>query len=218
MNLKRLDELRKELAHGSDITSLSQLSELRMLHLIDILKELDEKCIPGDIIETGCWRGGACIFMRAILDELGNKDRKIYAADSFEGMPVPNIDAYPVDSYSDHHKIEWLKAPIDSVKANFKKYGYLDDRTIFVPGWFKDTLPTLKPASGRWALLRLDGDLYESTIQALSALYADLSFGGYVVVDDFKSDIGAKTATLDFLGKFEETEVTTLCLSAYWKK
>jgi hypothetical protein len=194
-----LIKLMRELIGGDNDTKLSLLWEPRMEHLITVLKELDAKGIEGDLIETGCWRGGACIFMRAILDEIGNKDRKVYAADSFDGVPKPDLENYPIDDYSTHYQSTFLKVSLESVKQNFAKYGYLDERTIFVPGWFKDTMPTLKPASGKWALLRLDGDIYESTIQVLNTQYADLSEGGYVIIDDFGSDIGAAHATRDFL-------------------
>jgi len=194
-----LNALRQELIGGDNDTKISMLSDQRINHLITVLKELDDKGIPGDLIETGCWRGGACIFMRAILDEIGNKDRKVYVADSFDGVPKPDLEHYPIDSYSTHYQSAWLKASLGGVKENFAKYGYLDDRTVFLPGWFKDTLPGLKPASGKWALLRLDGDIYESTIQALDALYGDLSDGGYVIIDDFGTDVGAAHATRDFL-------------------
>jgi hypothetical protein len=243
-----LNKLMHELIDGDNDTKLSLLWPPRMDHLIRVLKELDDKGIPGDLIKTGCWRGGACIFMRAILDEIGNKDRKVYAADSFDGVPKPNLDLYPIDSYSTHYQSTFLKASLEDTKKNFAKYGYLDDRTVFVPGWFRDTIPALKPASGKWALLRLDGDIYESTIQVLDALYDDLSVGGYVIIDDFGSDVGASHATRDFLYKIGKikppkevtdklcgcntvgcfvgspfhpnnlTYINRLCLSAYWVK
>jgi O-methyltransferase len=72
----------------------------------------------------------------------------------------------------------------DQVEDNFRRYGLLDGRVKFLAGWFKDTLPTA-PIS-RLAVLRLDGDLYESTAQTLNALYDKLSPGGYVIVDDYQ--------------------------------
>jgi hypothetical protein len=52
-----------------------------------------------------------------------------------------------------------------------------------VKGWFRDTLPRL-PIE-RLAIMRLDGDLYESTMDALVNLYPRLSIGGYVIIDDY---------------------------------
>jgi hypothetical protein len=199
MSLSHLEELKRELIGGDNETKISMLSDVRMDHIASIIVELNEKGIPGDLIETGSWRGGACIFMRAVLDEIGDKSRKVYVADSFDGVPKPDLVNFPIDDYSTHYASQWLKAPIDGVKKNFEKYGYLDDRSVFIPGWFKDTMPELKPASGKWGMLRLDGDIYESTIQVLNALYDDLSAGGYVIIDDFGSDVGAAHATRDFL-------------------
>ena len=197
-----LKQLQKELIGGDKFTeNLSMLSRERLEHLEIILKQFQDEAIAGDIIETGCWRGGACIYMRAILENLGEPSRVVYAADSFEGVPKPNLERYPIDAYSTHWSSDWLKAPVEGVREAFRRYGYLDDRTVILKGWFKDTIPGLKSRSRRWCLLRLDGDIYESTIQVLDALYDDLVPGGYVVIDDFGTDVGAAHATRDFLHK-----------------
>jgi O-methyltransferase len=243
MDMKKAERLADELI----AERLTLLWKPRLMHLAQVIAELEEKGVAGDLIETGCWMGGACIFMRAVLDELGNTSRKVYAADSFQGVPVPDTENYPIDAYSTHHKSEMLTAPLEQVRENFTRRGYLDDRTVIVPGWFKDTMPPLKPASGRWALLRLDGDIYESTMQVLETQYDFLSQGGYAIIDDFGSDVGASHAARDFLyriGRIEKPEnpggepcgcgvpecTTTssfhphrlgldrVCLSAWWRK
>jgi len=227
--MHNLEQLQHELIGKEPITeNLSLLCKPRFDHLETIIKELNENNIPGDIIETGCWRGGACIYIRAILDSVNDTNRYVYAADSFQGVPKPDLENFPIDSYSTHYKSDLLKVSLEEVQENFKKYGYLDDRTIFIPGWFKDTITNLKPKSGKWSILRLDGDIYESTIQVLNALYDDLSVGGYVIIDDFGSDIGASHATRDFfykIGKIDSNEITPSelkidrkGLSAYWQK
>ena len=76
-----------------------------------------------------------------------------------------------------------LAVPEEEVKANFRRYGLLDDQVRFLPGWFKDTLQDAP--IDRIAVLRLDGDLYESTIQALDALYPRVSPGGFCIIDDY---------------------------------
>ena len=140
--------------------------------------------VPGDFIETGVWRGGACIFMRAILKAYGDNTRTVWLADSFAGLPPPNAADYPADEGDLLYTHEVLAVSRDQVEDNFRRYGLLDDHVKFLVGWFKDTLPTA-PLS-RLAVLRLDGDLYESTAQALNALYDKLSPGGYVIVDDYQ--------------------------------
>ena len=140
--------------------------------------------VPGDLMEAGVWRGGACIFMRAVLRAYGDNDRVVWLADSFEGLPEPDPDRFPADAgfhLSRYNAV--LGVSLDQVKANFERYDLLDDRVRFLKGWFRDTLPDAPV--GRLALLRLDGDLYESTIQALEGLYPKLSPGGYVIVDDY---------------------------------
>jgi hypothetical protein len=139
--------------------------------------------IPGDLIETGVWRGGACIFMRAILKAYGEKGRTVWVADSFEGLPPPDPDTYPADVNDLLHTYSQLAISKEQVERNFRRYGLLDQQVRFLKGWFKDTLPSA-PIE-RLAVLRLDGDMYESTIQALEALYPKLSLGGFVIIDDY---------------------------------
>ena len=67
---------------------------------------------------------------------------------------------------------------------NFKKYNCLDDNVIFLKGWFRDTLPTLNKDQ-KFSIIRLDGDMYSSTMDALDNLYPKLSIGGYCIIDDY---------------------------------
>lgn len=139
--------------------------------------------VPGDLIETGVWRGGACIFMRAILAANGDPARKVWLADSFEGLPPPDTANFPADAGDKHHQWSEFAVSRAEVEENFRRYGLLDDRVRFLEGWFKDTLPGAP--IDRLAVMRLDGDMYESTMQALESLYDRLSPGGFVIVDDY---------------------------------
>lgn len=152
--------------------------------------------VPGDLIETGVWRGGACIMMRAVLEIYGIKNRQVWLADSFEGLPTPNPVLYPADTDEKFHEYAELAVSMDAVKDNFMKYGLLDNQVVFLKGWFKDTLPNA-PIK-KLALLRLDGDLYESTIKPLEVLYDKVSIGGYVIVDDYHVVKACKQAVTDF--------------------
>ena len=111
-------------------------------------------------------------------------------------MPAPNPDRYPVDRGDYLHTIRALAVSLDAVRANFQRYGMLDDQVVFLKGWFRDTLPTA-PVD-RLAILRLDGDLYESTMAALVALYDKVSIGGFVIVDDYGAYPSCRAATIDF--------------------
>jgi O-methyltransferase len=121
--------------------------------------------------------------MRAVLAAYDDPDRRVWVADSFEGLPKPRPVLYPADEGVDYTVFPQLAVGVNQVRANFARYGLLDGRVCFLPGWFKDTLSTA-PIT-QLAVLRLDGDLYESTIDTLEALYPKLSVGGYCIVDDY---------------------------------
>ena len=151
--------------------------------------------VPGDLIETGVWRGGTTIFMRGILAAHGDRERSVWVADSFQGLPAP-APGYPVDEGDRLHEYAYLAVSEEEVRANFARYGLLDDRVRFLPGWFSDTLPALTDA--RFAVVRLDGDMYESTIVALESLYPRLSIGGYLIVDDYGALETCRRAVTDY--------------------
>lgn len=153
--------------------------------------------ISGDFVETGVWRGGATIFMRAILKAYNINDRHVWVADSFEGIPPTNLVLYPSDTEGNNwHTNKYLAISLDEVKSNFKQYGLLDEQVIFLKGFFKDTLPTA-PIQ-QIAVLRLDGDLYESTMDSLTHLYHKLSIGGYIILDDYFNIACCRQAVDDF--------------------
>jgi len=152
--------------------------------------------IPGDLIECGAWRGGATIFMRAILKAYNVNDRKVYVADSFEGCPKPDLKKYPQDKGMDLYQQDYMFCPIEKTETNFKAFGLLDAQVIFLKGWFKDTLP--KAPIRQLAVLRIDADLYESKMDSLANLYPKLSVGGYVIVDDYGCYDACKMAVQDY--------------------
>ena len=153
--------------------------------------------VPGDLLEAGVWRGGAAIFMRAILHAHGETDRVVWLADSFQGVPRPDSERYPADKDDPCWRMGALAVDAEAVRANFARYDLLDGRVRFIEGWFCDTLPSA-PVD-RLAVMRLDGDLYESTMDALRALYPKLSVGGYVIVDDYGNEVlGCRRAVDDY--------------------
>ena len=174
----------------------SMIGMKRMNNLRTLTEAVITTKVPGDFVETGVWRGGAGILMRAVLKAYEIKNRRVWMADSFEGLPVPS-PKYPADEGGVFHKYSELAVPVEEVKGNFSKYDLLDDQVIFLKGWFKDTLPSA--SIGRIAVLRLDGDMYESTMDALSALYDKVSPGGYVIIDDYHVVKGCKQAVHEFI-------------------
>ena len=162
--------------------SHTMIGRRRLDQLDECIHSVLSDNVPGDFIECGVWRGGATIFMRGVLAAYGISSRKVWVADSFEGLPKPTL---PQDARFDLSKERFpqLAVSIEQVGKNFQVYDLLDDQVQFLKGWFKDTLPSA-PIE-RLAVLRLDGDLYESTMDCLSALYDRVSPGGYIIIDDY---------------------------------
>lgn len=173
--------------------------------------------IKGDFIETGIWRGGACIFAQGILMAHGATDRTVWAADSFEGVPPPTL---PEDQGFDlsRNVFPILAVSLEEVRDLFLRYGLLGENVKFLKGWFKDTLP--QAPIEQLAILRLDGDLYESTMDALVPLYDKVARGGFVIVDDYNSCPPCKHAVDDFRSRrgILEPMQTVDLQCVYWRK
>jgi O-methyltransferase len=166
----------------------------RLNHLHQCVDTVLRENIPGDLIETGVWRGGGCILMRGVLAARGNTDRTVFVADSFRGFPpierVEDVGGKPDESHA------YLAVALEAVRENFRRYGLLDERVVFLEGWFKDTLR--QAPIQQLAVLRLDGDMYGSTLDALTALYPKLAPGGFCIVDDYGAIDACKQAVTDY--------------------
>jgi hypothetical protein len=200
-------------AHAQTMIGVKRLANLRALTEAVIAED-----VQGDLIETGVWRGGACILMRAILYAYNISERSVWVADSFEGLPPANEQQYPADTGSEFHKYKELAVTLEQVQDNFRAYGLLDGQTKFLKGWFKDTLPCAP--INRLALMRLDGDMYESTMDALTSLYPRLSPGGYVIIDDYHVVPACKEAVEDFCASNQmQPEIKEIDgVGVYWQK
>jgi len=177
------DPIRRAVGFDWPTNAATMIGVARLRNIRMLLERAIAKKIPGDFIETGVWRGGACIYARAVLAAHHELSRRVFVADSFRGLPDPNPGAYPADLNDTHSTFSKLSVSRQEVEDNFRRYALLDDNVVFLEGWFKDTLPSAP--IDKLAVLRLDGDMYESTIQALEALYHKVSPGGFVIVDDY---------------------------------
>ncbi len=197
---------------GETMIGLERLDNLQYC-ITDVIRTR----VPGDFIETGVWRGGATIFMRAALKAFGEENRTVWVADSFEGLPKPDAEKYPADEHETLWVYDELRVSLEEVKENFRRYGLLDDRVKFLKGWFRDTLHAA-PIE-RLAILRLDGDMYESTTDALNALYPKLSAGGYLIIDDYALE-NCRKAIHDYREKhgIMEEIVKVDWSGCYWQK
>jgi O-methyltransferase len=197
----------------------SMIGLRRMDNIQHCIETVINEDVPGDLIETGVWRGGATIFMRGVLRAHGDTTRTVWAADSFEGLPAPDASRYPADEGDTFYKVNGLAVGVEQVKHNFERYGLLDDQVQFLVGWFKDTLPTA-PIE-QLAVMRLDGDLYESTWQAIEALYPKLSPGGFCIVDDYGDLVAqCQRAIHDYRDAHGITDeiIDIDGFGAYWRK
>jgi hypothetical protein len=142
----------------------------------------------------------------------------VWVADSFEGLPKPNTTLYPEDAGDDLYSLEQLRISVDQVKDNFRRFNLLDDKVKFLKGWFKDSLPTA-PIE-KLAIIRLDGDMYESTMDGLVNLYHKLSSGGFIIIDDYGTIPACKKAVHDFRDKHGITEeiIDIDGSGYYWQK
>ncbi len=212
-----LDQIKKRREVGTDwpLRAHTMIGLKRLDNLQYCMETVIQDAILGDVIETGVWRGGSVIFMRAVLKAY-NEKRTVWVADSFAGLPTSDAQ-YPIDSEFDDMAMEPLAITRATVEDNFRTYGLLDDQVQFLEGWFKDTLPSAPIDS--LSVLRLDGDMYESTIQALEALYDKVSPGGFVIVDDYNLE-ACRLAIKDYRDAHNITEdiIDIDGIGVYWRK
>ena len=191
----RFDKQKRQIGQDWPVPMLAHtmIGMKRLDNLQMCIEQVISNEVPGDLIETGVWKGGATIFMCGVLKAYGDEGRSVWIADSFQGLPPPNVEKYPADKGDLHYTIDSLRITEEMVRENFAAYGLLDENVKFLKGWFKDTLPGA-PIE-RLAILRLDGDMYESTMDALQSLYSKLSVGGFVIVDDYCIESCRKAVT-----------------------
>lgn len=174
--------------------------------------------VPGDVMECGVWRGGSAIYMAATLAAHCATGRTVWVVDSFEGLPAPETERYAKPDVIDLSGEEHLAVGLETVKANFAKYHLLGDNVRFLKGWFADTLPTAPVTN--LAVLRLDGDLYSSTMDVLTTMYDKVSPGGFVIVDDYHNLPECREAVEDFRAERGITDpiIDIDWTGAYWRR
>ena len=212
------DELNRRLGVDWPSVAHTMIGIRRLENVESCVATVLKDDIPGDFIETGVWRGGTCIFMRAVLKAHGVEDRRIWVADSFQGMPHADSATYDgdrrlaADRYNDLMAID-----LPTVQRNFERYGLLDGQVEFLAGWFRDTLPSAP--IDRLAILRLDSDLYESTMETLIHLYPKLSPGGFVIIDDYHIPV-CREAVHDWRAQFgvDDPIEDIDGLGAFWRR
>jgi len=198
---------------GATMTGWKRLDNIR-----NLLQDVIKNNVTGDFIETGVWRGGASVFARAVITAYGEAENRVsYVCDSFAGLPPGERNLDKADANWDN--TPYLEVPLEIVTNNFIKYGMLDSNVVFAKGFFNETMPALSKEIKNLAIMRLDGDMYESTVDVLYTLYDKLSIGGYLIMDDW-TNFPSKIACEDFFKVHGiNPEIIPIDdLSAYWKK
>jgi O-methyltransferase len=210
---------RREIGRDLPMQAHTMIGLRRLTHLRWAVQTVLDDDVEGDLLEAGVWRGGACILMRGVLAAYGASNRKVFVADSFNGLPPPDprFDKDLATLHKFHGRSE-LAVSQEAVRENFAKYGLLDQQVVFVSGLFQDTLPKLNIA--RLAVLRIDGDLYASTLDTLEALYDKVAVGGFVICDDYGTVIDSQRAIHDFrLARHIETPMVAIDKDGvFWRK
>lgn len=228
----------KSTSNGDFENSYTMVGWARLCNVHESLDYIRENNIDGDLMETGVWKGGVCIFMAEYV-RLYKMNKKIYVADSFEGLPRPNTPEYSmidkdVELYNEFNgsfirnsnmgsldsngEPQIFGVSLENVKYNFKSFNLLNDNIIFLKGWFKDTMVNNKDIS-KLSLLRLDGDLYSSTMDVLNNMYNNVTTNGVVIIDDYGLD-RCKEAVVEFREKnnISDNIIGIDTCGVYWHK
>jgi len=177
----------------------------RLNNVYELVDKIEKMGKKGVVVECGVWKGGCVAIMAYVLKKY-NSNRKIWAFDSFEGLPEPTpSDGRKAKSYatgSNTGKLVSINdcvASIEDVKEVFKKLDLSQKNLVIKKGWFQETLPQAKKAIGKITLLRLDGDWYQSTKVCLDSFYNKVISGGYIILDDYHHWEGCRKAVDEFM-------------------
>ena len=201
-------ETQNRMEDAETMLGLKQLDNMQYC-----VSEVLRNRIPGDLLEAGVWRGGMTIFMRGLLKANEENDRRVWVVDSFEGLPAIDQNRESFDWHAGD-----MAVSLEEVQSNFARYGLLDKQVVFLKGYFNKTLGN-SPIR-ELAILRIDADLYQSTMDALIPLYPKLSPGGFAIFDDYSNLPDCQRAIHDYRDANGITE--EICKidqrAVYWKK
>ncbi len=187
-------------------------SPARCKHLWDICNQILNENVEGSFVECGVWKGGSAAIMGLVLKRAG-ANRTLHLFDSFEGLPEPTSDdgarAAEISggrSSGALKSVGQCRSELPEVKEFLFSHFDLDPQTTaFHAGWFQETVPDLAGKMGPIAILRLDGDWYESTRVCLNYLYPLISPGGIIILDDYNAWEGCAKAANEFRSQLSIT-------------
>jgi len=188
----------------------------------DLAYQMIENQIEGDFVECGI-AAGAQLMAMALANKEKSGSKKMWGFDSFEGIPMAGeFDDVQVGiGEITHDKFAPLSErlissgitvhSLESVIHNFTNYGLYSSSVNFVKGWFQNSLPEMADKIDKISILRLDGDLYESTMVCLEYLYPKVSKGGAVIIDDFLLT-GCRIAVEHYFESINEPVPEMICV------
>lgn len=177
------DKSLRELGNDWPPFGHTMVGHVRLHNIRFALQDVIDHNVSGDFAELGVWRGGTCIYAKALFDIKGQASRRVHVFDAFEKIP-----GYGGNS-------DFLMNSEADVKHNFDKYQVFDDHVHFYKGLFKDTVPSFQ---GQLAVLRIDSNFYDSYQDALYYLYPKVPVGGIVIFDDVMSHAAVMQCWKDF--------------------
>lgn len=187
-----------------------------LLGLLSMVKYCEQARFRGEYVEIGAWRGGCAGLMAQAVMRFGSERRNIHAFDSFQGLPQPiagkDFDGFVEPMFNITEETAQGKLePIDHLVASetdlegllFDTIGYPRSDLFIHKGWFQHTIPAAAKDMGDIAILRLDGDFYESYTIALEHLYPKVLKGGFIIIDDWALG-GCRKAVMEY---FEQNRI-----------
>ena len=212
-----------------------------LVSLYEQVAYCEKNKIPGALVECGVWKAGASGLMALANKQFSNQPRNIYLFDAFDDICEPD------SKHDDKNLVEEIKKITASGKEDYKgelkpltgiynqwgghgtlqeakilleeKIKYPTDHLFYVKGWFQDTVPEWKNKIDEIAVLRLDGDWYESTKVCMDALYPKLVKGGVCIIDDYGYNAGCSKAVHEYLDANNENPLMSkIGYLRYWIK
>lgn len=203
------------------VEGATMLSEARLDTLYRQVVHCERSGIPGALVECGVWKGGAVGVMALANLRHGRRRRQLHLFDAFGDICEPDA---AVDGQRAVRQVEELTSgrasaatsgalrPVEGVYDRLGGPGSVKEvRRLLVEsigydpaflrlhqGWFQETVPAAAADLGRIALLRLDGDWYDSVRVCLEHLYPAVASGGFIVVDDYRYYEGRTRAVDEF--------------------
>jgi len=192
------DDRKKQIKYFQKITLAS---ELNLWSIYQSLKYIKNENVKGDIVECGVYNGNTLAFIGEIADELKLK-KKIWGYDTFDGFIKSSFTDYDID-FKTRKKINHVSSNIyyslDEVKKNIIKNNKTNfEKYTLIKGDILETLNIKDNLPNKISFLRLDTDIYKTTLKQLEILYEKLTPGGILHIDDYGICPGVKTAVDNF--------------------